>query len=196
MSNINKILEFVSLTHRFQQVIRVLYVTNQDRDENDAEHSYQLAIMAWFIIESEGLDLDITKAIKYALVHDLVEVYAGDTNLYTKDQSLKDSKADREKTAAKRIKLEFPEVPEINSLIEMYETKEEPEAKFIYSLDKILPPMNIFLDKGRSWQREKVTYEMMISSKQGKVSVSPEIGKIWEEFLPILNQHRHYFPAE
>ncbi|MCL5784167.1 MAG: HD domain-containing protein [Patescibacteria group bacterium] len=186
------ILDFVQFTHKVQQVRRTIYVTGEDRDENDAEHSFQLAMLAWYIATSTDLKLDENKIIKYALAHDLVEVYAGDTYFYTTDKSLKDSKKKREKDAAKQIKKEFPEFGQMHQIINDYESLSDPEAKFIYALDKILPAINVFLDQGRSWQRDKVTYEML-RTKDIKVAVSQETLTIWEEFIVLLEKNKDLF---
>lgn len=192
MDKLNQLLEFTKLIHKFEQVRRTIYLTGQDANENDAEHSYQLALTAWYIIDSYNLKLDISKAIKYALCHDLVEVYAGDTYFYSEDKTVKDSKEEREHEAARRIASEYPEFAEMHQLIAAYERKNDPESRFIYALDKMLPVMNIFLDKGRSWQRDHVTYEMA-RTKDAKIAISPEMEPLWKEFIPLLEANLGYF---
>lgn len=185
--NLKNILNFTAFTHKFQQVVRTIYVTGIDRDENDLEHVGQLALLAWYIAESEKLDLDQEKLIKYALAHDLVETYAGDTYFHTTDQALKDSKAEREANAAKRIRTEFSEFDDLHELIEAYEEKKDKEARFIYALDKMIPVLNIYLDHGRSWKRDKVTLEM-IRKKDEKIAESPELINAWMEFTKLLEE--------
>lgn len=188
-SSLQSLLDFTKFTHTFQKVIRTIYVTSENRNENDLEHSGQLALIGWYLIESEKLKLNKDKVIKYCLAHDLVETYAGDTFLYTKNKALKNSKVQREKDALVRIKKEFPEFKELMKIIEKFEEKKDSESRFVYALDKMLPVLNIYLDSGRSWKREKVNLEM-IRTKDDKVAISPEINKVWEELVKILDSEK------
>lgn len=187
---LKKLLKFVEFTHKFQQVRRVLLVNGEERQENDAEHSYQLALVAWYLVDSKKLKLDLEKVIRYAIVHDLVEVYAGDTYFFTTDQDLKNSKKTRETEAAKKIAEEFSEISGINQIIFDYEEKIDEESKFVYALDKILPVMNIFLDGGRSWRKEKVDLEML-RTKDEKVKSSPVIEGIWWDLVSELEKNKN-----
>jgi len=183
------LLKFVEFTNKFQKVQRVILVKDEERWENDAEHSYQLALVAWYIIDKEKLNLNLMKILSYAIAHDLVEIYAGDTYLFG-DKSKIDDKKEREAKALKQIEDEFPEFPSLGQLIEEYELQDSDEARFIYSLDKLLPVMNNVLDGGRIWHREKITYAMVRESKDKKIAVSPEIEKYWEEFIRILERDK------
>jgi len=146
---LEQIFKFIKLTHDFQKVERTIFVAGTNRNENDVEHSYQLALVAWYIISTYKLSLNIDLAIKYGLLHDLVEVYAGDTYIFDKDQSVIDSKVEREYKALERLKDEFPEFSEMTDLIVQYEKREDEESKFIYALDKVVAPINIYLDGGK-----------------------------------------------
>jgi putative hydrolase of HD superfamily len=195
MSNIHKLLQFTEFSHKFQRIKRQIFITGSDAQENDAEHCFQLALWGWYIAASEKLELDQEKIIKYSLAHDLVEIYAGDTFFYSKDQALQDSKQAREQAAAEKIQQEFPEFAELHQLIHSYETLADAEARFVYALDKMIPVINIYLDKGRSWQHDQVTYAM-IRTKDAKIAKSAEATKLWEEIIKLLEQHPEYFHAE
>jgi len=186
--NLDKIFDFVRFTHEFQQVRRVLLVNNEERQENDAEHSFQLAMVGWYLIESMNLDLNVNKVIKYALVHDLVEVYAGDTYFFTTDDELRNGKKKREEEALKQIEQRFPQARKLVKLMEEYENKINDEVKFVYALDKILPVMNIYLDNGKSWRRAKVDLKMLWT-KEEKIKLSPEIYQIWKELWKLLKKN-------
>ena len=188
----DKLLEFVSFTHEFQRIKRNIFATGEDRNENDAEHSFQLALFAWYCIETQHFNLDSKKVICYALVHDLVEVYAGDTAFHSTDKSLKDSKAQRESDAFEKINAQFLVFPKLSGMIKAYESKLDNESKFVYALDKIIPVINIYLDKGRSWKRDKISYEM-VRSKDPKIAISPEAELIWRNLIPILEASRQFF---
>ena len=183
---LEKILEFSRLLNKFRLEKRVVRVNGEDRQENDVEHSYQLAMLTWFLIDSGKLKLDRDLAVSYALVHDLVEVYAGDTYIYTKDLKHKESKDEREADAAKRIASEFPEFGELHKLIENYEHREDPESRFVYALDKIQPIINIYLDGGHNWRERSVTLPMLVENKKDKVKLSPEVEKIYNELFAML----------
>ena len=186
MEGLSKILEFIRLTHNFQKVQRVLFVTGEDRKENDWEHSFQLTLLAWYMIDSQKMDLDISKAIRYALIHDLVEVYAGDTYVYTKDEERKASKKSREKESADRIEKEFPEFADLHKTIKDYEERGDRESRFVYALDKVIPVLNIYSDKGRTWKALGITLDMLIEHKTDKVALSPEVKKYFDELISLL----------
>lgn len=190
-NSLDSFLAFVSFTHQFQQIKRTIYATGEDRNENDAEHSFQLALVGWYLVETEKFSLDINKVIKYALVHDLVEIYAGDTYFYATVEA-KSSKEQKENDALQKIQKTFPEFPDISRLIAVYQEKSDPEARFIYALDKIMPVINIYLDQGRSWQRDKVSYKM-VRTKDEKIAVSKEGSKIWEKIVELLEVQLDYF---
>lgn len=185
---LQKLLGFSKMLNLLQAVERVIRVKNQDRWENDMEHSYHLAMLAWYIIDSQRLVLDREKVFCYALAHDLVEVYAGDTYLFSEDQKLLASKPERERLAAERLTREFPEVPEMHAAISGYVTKEDAESRFVYALDKIEPLVKLYLDGGRTWKEKGVTLQMAYESKKDKVAISPEIKAYFEEFMELLRK--------
>src|SRR3989344_6781029 len=103
----DELLRFVKLTQEFKAVRRMVILAKENREENDAEHSYQLATVAWYLISTQGLKLDLGLALRYALVHDLVEVYAGDTPAVQKGyEETKRTKQEREEKAALRLRKE------------------------------------------------------------------------------------------
>src|SRR6476620_4741666 len=89
-----RIFKFLHLTYLFRKVEREVLYTKEERKENDLEHSAQLALLSWYIINTQNLKLDESKVFKYALAHDLVEVDAGDTFAF--DKQGQKSKLDRE----------------------------------------------------------------------------------------------------
>lgn len=183
---LQKLLGFAGILNELQKVERVIRVLDEDRWENDLEHSYDLAMLAWYIVDSRKLPLDRDKVFRYALAHDLVEVYAGDTYIYSKDKTLLDSKSEREQAAAERLTKEFPEVPELHTAILGYMEKKDPESRFVYALDKIQPVIQLYLDNGRTWKEKNVTLEMLYESKKDKVVFSPEIESYFNELMLLL----------
>lgn len=193
---LQKLLGFAKILNELQKVERVIRVPGSERWENDVEHSYSLAMLAWYIIESQHLSLDKEKVFSYALAHDLVEIYAGDTYLYSEDKEFLASKPERERLAAERLAGEFPDVPEIHAAIAGYVTKEDPESRFVYALDKIEPVIKIYLDGGRTWKEKKVTLKMAYESKKDKVALSPEIQPYFDEFMEILRKEENKLFSE
>lgn len=193
----NQLLKFVQLTQEFKGVRRKLLIAKENREENDAEHSFQLAIIAWFLITRDNLSLNLELAFKYALAHDLVEVYAGDTPaaLHKNSAEAIATKHAREEAAAEQIKQEFPEFEELHELIQAYEERKDRESNFIYALDKILPLMNVYLDSGHSWKFHDIGLEDVITNKGDKFSGSPEIGKYFAELVKMLQKDPSLFPV-
>lgn len=188
-SGIGKLLEFVRMQNAFRLVDRVTYANGTDRMENDTEHSYNLALLAWYIVDAEKLDLDRDLVVKYALVHDLAEVYAGDTYIYSDDENHLASKADREREALERLAKEFPDFADLHELAERYERREDRESRFVYALDKIQPVLHAVLDDGRIWKEKNITIGMLYEHKKDKVALSPEIQPYFDELIKLLKEN-------
>lgn len=189
--NIQRLLQLQELLLQFQGVHRVVHLPVTREEENDTEHSYNLALTAWFLAAYfPHLDRDLV--IRYALVHDLVEIHAGDTYIYA-DQAILDSKHDREAAALKTLIQDWPDFADMTSAITEYEKHQSEEAKFIYALDKIMPIMAIFLGKGYTWQQEGITLDRLHEAKRLKVAVSKDIQPYYDELYSLLEQNRHYF---
>ena len=165
-----------------------MHAADGTRLENDVEYSYMLAMLADYIIVSERLDLDRSMVMRYAMIHDLVEAYAGDTYVFSKDAALLESKEYREHEALVRIKKEFPEYTDLTGQIETYEKREDAESKFVYVLDKIQPAIQIYLGGGKTWKAENMTYTDLMKLKDEKVKVYPELEILWREFAEMLEK--------
>lgn len=191
--DISRLIEFQELLLRFGAIERTIDIPPHfQRQENDIEHSYALAMSAW-LLSSHFPELDRDKLIRYALAHDLVEIYAGDTYIYA-DQEYVSSKPDREAEALKRLSAEWPDFAELWDTIHDYETKGSREAKFIYALDKIQPIMLLYIGKGYGWRKHNVTLPQLHENKKVKVTASPEINEYYERLYELLVENAHYFP--
>jgi putative hydrolase of HD superfamily len=141
--------------------------------------------------------LDREKVLRYALAHDMVEVYAGDTYLYTEDKALLDSKPERERLAAERLAAEYPEMPELHAALQAYVDRDSAESRFVYALDKIEPILKIYLDGGRTWQEKSITLDMLYQNKKDKVALSPEIQPYFDALMTLLETEKHkLFPNQ
>ena len=181
-------IDFINFTHEFREVIRVGRSPYNKRFENDTEHSYQLAMTAWFLIDQDKLKLNKELCFMYALAHDLVEVYAGDTYIFDKDHN--SSKHKREKEALKKIKNRFSNFKNLTRIIERYEKREDKESKFIYALDKLIPPIQIYLEDGKLFREKKISLEDVIRSKKEKISLSKDVDKYWQELLAEIIKNK------
>jgi len=185
----NQLIDFVDFTHEFREVVRVARTPNGERCENDVEHSYQIAMIAWFLIEQDKLKLNKELCFMYALAHDLVEIYAGDTYIF--DEKSKVSKEQREKEALKKIKNRFSNFKNLTEIIEKYESKKDGESRFIYALDKIITPLQIYQEEGRLWHEKNVSFNDIFEYKNKKIAVSPDIDKYWQELLKELYKNKN-----
>jgi putative hydrolase of HD superfamily len=183
-------ISFTELLHAFQRVERVYKVPHMERRENDVEHSYLLAMLAWYLIDSLGIDLNKEKVLKYALAHDLVEIYAGDTFAFTSDQSVKSSKHQREEDAHQRIKKEFIEFKDLDTAIEGYERRDDKESIFVYALDKFIPIITNYIQDGRSWKEEDLAFDEVIKYKRERIGDEPFIRNLLEQMIALIERDR------
>jgi len=185
-ADINRLLELQQLLVAFSQVDRMNHRKHGEKfvPENDTEHSYNLAITAWYLSRwFPKLDKDLL--IRYALVHDLVEVHAGDTYIYGSESELA-SKQQREAKALEKLKSDWDDFADMSSTIEDYELRKDSESRFIYALDKLMPIMMIYVHDGYTWKQENVTVDMLHRAKIEKVKLSPEILPYFEELHKLL----------
>ena len=186
MTPLDNLLDFVRFTHLTHKVERVARTPGTERPATIVEHSYQLTMLAWFLIDKEELRLNKELVLKFALIHDLVETYAGDTYLY--DAKAAQTKKKREQEAQARIRSEFPSWDELHTLIEQYEERTTKEAQFVYALDKLIDPINIFLENGKLWHEKGVTLPMLLEKKTGKVDLDPTVKKYFDLLVEQLKK--------
>ena len=155
---LHKQLEFIIEIDKLKDIFRQTYLMNGQRKENDAEHSWHIALMAILLSEyANDKQLEISKIVKMLLIHDLVEIDAGDTYVYDKEH-IKD-KREREQRAAERIFNLLPEdqAKEFRRLWEEYEEQKTPESKFALSLDILQPLLHNYNTKGKAWKDHQIT---------------------------------------
>lgn len=192
MENLKKTLSFLELTIQFRRIERDILFSVEQRKENDTEHSYQLTMIAWYIATLEKLDLNLNKIIKYSLIHDLVEVYAGDTPLYTKDLDYLKSKKERELKSAQVFKMRFKDFPELHELIDKYLHHKDKESQFVFMVDKLLPVLAIYLDKGHAWRTHGITPDLIIEKNQANMT-TPQMRKYFDSMIKLIKNKPEYF---
>jgi putative hydrolase of HD superfamily len=190
--DIHRLIQLHQLLLDFRAVERVTRIPGKPERENDVDHSYTLAMMAWFL-SSYFPRLNRDTVIRMSLVHDLTEVHAGDTFVFGNGDHLT-TKERREADALAKLAADWPDFPELVELLNDYEHRDSEEAKFVYALDKVMPIIISLIGGGRDFQDYDVTLELMHEQKRDKVSVSPEVNEYYNELLAVLRGMPHLFP--
>lgn len=185
-------IDFILQTDRLKQVIRRTYImpdpqTGQSRRENSAEHSWQLALMALVLAEhaNQPTDqpLDPVHVAKMVLVHDIVEVDAGDTFAY--DAEGYNDKDAREQAAAERLfgLLPADQGDEFRALWDEFEARQSPAAKFANAIDRFIPSLHNFHNQGGSWRDHDVTLPQVQVRLAPIAEGSAALGELIDEML-------------
>lgn len=177
------IISFISYIDQLKGVIRKNGLHDGSRPENTAEHSWHAAISALLLAQYANESIEINKVIQMLLIHDLIEIEAGDTFVY--DQKEVSEQEQAEEKAAMNV---FGRLPDeqgkaLRALWEEFETRETPEAKFAKAMDRFLPLYSNIINKGYSWQPYKVTQSQV--KKIGNI-IQDGSTKLWglaEEML-------------
>ena len=177
--SIDQTLGFLDFTQKFRQTKRGILANEEDRFENDAEHSYQLAIFTMYIIDTKKLKVDVGLAVRYAIVHDLEEALTGDKHIF--DRRGRVDKEKRKEIAREKIQQMFSNWSDYSVLSKAYKRLGDEESRLVYGLDKVLPVLNIFMDGGRSWKNEPTTLKMLVENKRPLVKIHPAAKEIWYE---------------
>ncbi len=181
--------KLLDLLVAFRAVERMVTVRGDSRLENDAEHSFSLTLLAWMLSRSFA-ELDQNRVIRYALVHDLVEAYAGDTYIW--DPHSVATKKERETNAENRIDEEFREAfPDLPKTIRAYEARKDEESKFVWVLDKLIAPLMI-LHSGRGfWKEHGVTLAQLKRNKEARLAVFPGLTPLYTALTAELSAAEH-----
>jgi putative hydrolases of HD superfamily len=177
-------IEFIVEIDRLKRVFRQNVVIGTVEQENDAEHSWHMAIMAILLSEySSTKDLELSRVLKMLLVHDLVEIYAGDTFCYDEKGNL--DKLEREQRSADKLFNILPsdQAEEIMDLWLEFERMETPEALFAASLDRLQPLLLNYNTLGHTWKRPGITSDKVL--KRNSVLEQP-VPKLWELAQDII----------
>ena len=153
---LKKQMEFLLEVDKLKFINRQTYLADGKRKENDGEHSWHLALMAVLLSEYSNEEIDLVKVITMVLIHDIVEIDAGDTYAY--DAVGNQSKREREVKAADRIFNILPEdqAEKLRRLWEEFEAYETPEAKFAHVCDNVQPLMLNDATDGLAWREHEV----------------------------------------
>ncbi len=154
-----KDMEFIVELDKMKSILRQTSLINEDKREDDAQHSWHIALMSMVLNEYANEKIDDKKVIKMLLIHDLVELYAGDTFCY--DKKGNEDKEERELLAADKIfgMLNKEKGLEFRALWDEFEEMKTPEALFAASMDRLQPMLNNYYNGGGTWKKFGVDKE-------------------------------------
>lgn len=180
-----KQISFIKEIDKLKYIQRKTKLFNSDRHENDAEHSWHLAMMALVLAEHSNRSVDILKVVKMVLIHDIVEIDAGDTFLY---DTLKNHTNTREElAAAKRIFGLLPE-KQAEEFVEIWKEFEDgitDEAKFAKSMDRFEPLLQNTSNNGGTWTEFNVDYQKVYDKKK---AIKDGSASIWDYAENLINE--------
>ena len=174
---------FILEIDRLKSVLRRTYLINDPRHENSAEHSWHLAMMALLLAEHANVEVNLLSVLKMLLVHDIVEIDAGDTYCY--DVVGSEDKAAREEQAAQRIFGLLPDdqQAELHQLWTEFEARVTPEAKFAAALDRLMPILHNYHTEGRSWLAHGITSAQVLERNRHAEEGSEALWSYVEEII-------------
>jgi putative hydrolase of HD superfamily len=180
-----KQISFIKEIDKLKYIQRKTKLFNSDRPENDAEHSWHLAMMTIVLAEHSDKPIDVLKVLKMVLIHDLVEIDAGDTFIY--DSTKSHTNTDEELIAAKRVfgLLPTEQAEEFIALWEEFEESMTDEAKFAKSMDRFEPLLQNTSNKGGTWTEFNVPYQKVYDKKKAIKSGSTAI---WNYAENLINE--------
>lgn len=180
---IKKQIEFVLVIDEMKNVLRRNLVADGSRRENDAEHSWHLAMLAMILEEYSAEKVDIERVLKITLVHDLVEVYAGDTFAY--DAKGNEDKLDREIEAANGLFgiLDPEQGAEIRALWDEFEAKETAESRYANAVDRLQPLLLNYMTNGHTWKMGDVHAPQIYKRMDIIRTTTPELWHIVEGII-------------
>jgi putative hydrolase of HD superfamily len=188
-------IRFILEIDKLKGIVRRTYLLNVDRAENTAEHSWHLAIMAILLAEHANEPVDVARVVKMVLVHDIVEIDAGDTYFY--DTAAELDKHERERAAAERIfgLLPSDQGRELRELWEEFEAHETTDARFALALDRFMPQLHNYHTQGRSWVEHGISADRVLERNAAMAEGSE---KLWECARALLNDAvvRGFLPAK
>lgn len=184
----------------FYGIKRDMYIpAENERRENDAEHSWSLAVLALILANTVDPKLRLDKVLSYALIHDLVEIYAGDTSVWA-PKKLRETKETREKIATTKLRLNLLNYPDFFDLIREYRDQQNDESKFIYALDKLHNSLTVFSGKETYFRaHNKITKEQVdqkAKEQRAKAATHSGVVDYYDQLLKEVDRHPEYFFRE
>lgn len=190
---LRKEIDFIVEIDKMKSTFRRTSLINGTRKENDAEHSWHLSLMTMLLSEYADNDIDVSKVIKMVLVHDLVEIYAGDTFCY--DKVGNSDKHERELKSADKL---FSILPEekgkmIRELWEEFEDMKTNEAIFANSMDRLEPFLVNYYTEGGTWKEYNISKEQVYKRSEPIKKSSEQLWKFTQDLIEDAHE-KGYIP--
>ncbi len=168
-------LAFVLEIDRLKTVLRRTVLTDRSRRENSAEHSWHIALMAVLLAEHAAEPVDVGRVVRMLLVHDVVEIDAGDTFVY--DPAAAEDKGERERRAAERLfgLLPADQAAEVRALWDEFEERATAEARYAHAVDRLQPMLHNYATEGHSWQKYGVRSSQVIAHNRHIGDGAPDL---------------------
>ena len=184
---LKKQLDFALEIDKEKNILRQTHLSGHGRNENDAEHAWHMAIMAYLLREYSNEPVDITRVMLMCLIHDVVEIDAGDTYAY--DEEGKKTQKAREEAAKERIYSLLPEdqKEELAAIFDEFEESKTPESKFAHAMDNLQPLMLNNSNDGGDWREHGVSAKQ-VYGRQSRTKEGSE--KLYEVTDQIIKKHR------
>lgn len=181
MSNIQSKIQFILELEKLKAVLRQTKPVGLDRHENSAEHSWQAALTALILLDDAPADVDPLKVLKMMLIHDVVEIDAGD--VFTYDEAARADIADAEEAAARRIfgLLENPLGDDLLNLWLEFEEAKSPSAKFAKAVDRVCPVVQNLNSDPNSWHAHAISRKHVLAKNEEIQNASPELWRVLEQ---------------
>jgi putative hydrolase of HD superfamily len=175
--------DFLLELDKEKSISRQTHILGLSRPEDDAEHAWHMAVLVYLLAEYADEPFDVGHAMIMALLHDVVEIDAGDTYAY--DSAGKATEHDREEVAAKRIYGLLPDdqAAELHELWEEFEADETPEAKMVHLADCLQPMLLNFENHGADWIAHSVSYDQTAYRRAQVADASAELGEYAEDIF-------------
>jgi putative hydrolases of HD superfamily len=169
-------LEFIAEADKLKTILRASPLAAADRRENDAEHSWHLALMVLLLAEYADEPIDVGHAVKLVIIHDMVEIYAGDSPVF--DAAAVVDQVEREIAAAERLFTMLPpdQAGEIRALWDEFEAAQTPEARFCKAMDRLEPMLLNWVNRGGTWGMPGATESTVRAREAGVVAASTTLG--------------------
>ncbi len=185
-------IRFILEIDKLKSIIRQSYLIAGSRQENSAEHSWHVALMGMLLAEYAEQPVDVLRTMKMLMIHDIIEIDAGDTYCY--DEAGTVDQSNRENAAAERLFGLLPEdqMIELRELWDEFEERSTPEAKFAATIDRLMPLLHNYHTEGRSWREHGI--------RKNQVSARNEVMKdgslaLWQVAMSLIEDavDKEYF---
>ena len=179
-------IQFIREIDNLKHVLRRTRLFNNSRFENDAEHSWHLALMAIALSEYSNEPIDLNRVIKMVLIHDIAEIDAGDTFLY--DNTRNSSTVPKEAEGAERIfgLLPVEQKDEFIKIWQEFEKRETPESKFAAAIDRLEPLLQNYFTQGYTWKKHNI-HKAQVVNKNGPI-ISKGSSALWEFACDLIEK--------